>query len=187
MDVYMLTKNKFKLLTAKSVFDGSGINLKILEDEYPEIQADTSIEIAKHTALAAVKDHKCIVIREDHSTYFNAMGGFPGPYGNYFERHIPPEKILDIMKYMKDRTGYFELGAVIAWPNGKFKEYSNRVEFVISKKCSDKGKGWDKILMFPDDDKTFSEYGEQGSVGNDASRWNKNFINILKDIKRRKK
>jgi len=182
MDVYMLTRNKYKLLAAKSVFNRSGITLKILDVDYPEIQADTSVEIAKHTALAAAYDHNYIVIREDHSTYFNALLGFPGPYGNYFERHISPENLLDLMKGKKDRRGYFELGAVIAWPDGKFKEYVHRVPFAVSKKCSKKGKGWDKVLMHPNDTRTFGEYGEQGSVGNDASVWNKNFLNIIKDL-----
>ena len=183
--VYLLTKNKFKWMAASSAFDKSGIDLIMLDKEYPEIQADTSVEIAKHTALAAAKENKCVVIREDHSFFINGLHGFPGPYAHYFEERISAETILDLMKGCKDRTGYFELGAVIAWQNGSFKEFSNKVPIIVSNVCHGKRAGWDKILMFPDDTKTFGEYDEQGNVGGDADKWNKNFASIIKYLKER--
>ena len=47
--VYLITKNQGKIMAAKSVFDKYGVELKNVEQEFPEIQADTSLEIAKHT------------------------------------------------------------------------------------------------------------------------------------------
>ncbi len=62
--VYLVTKNKGKLLAAKSVFTEFNLELKQLNKSYPEIQAETSSEIARFTALQAAKDIGAPVIRK---------------------------------------------------------------------------------------------------------------------------
>ena len=52
-EVYLITKNKGKLIAAQSVFMDFDIKLLPVEKNYPEIQAETSLEIAKYTAVQA--------------------------------------------------------------------------------------------------------------------------------------
>ena len=47
MKIYLVTRNTGKLLAAKSVFDRYSIEIQGVERDYPEIQANTSLEIAK--------------------------------------------------------------------------------------------------------------------------------------------
>ena len=111
MEIYLITKNKGKVLAAQSVFSKFGIIVKNIEKDYPEIQANTSMEIAKYTALQAAKEFNVPVVREDHSLFIAALGGFPGPYTNYFDKTIPAEKILELIKDSKDKTAYMEVAA----------------------------------------------------------------------------
>jgi len=75
--VYLITKNPGKLQSAKKVFDGYGVELIMPEKDYVEIQASTSAEIARYTALCAVQELGAPVIREDHRLYINCLG-IPG-------------------------------------------------------------------------------------------------------------
>jgi len=98
MELNILTKNSGKLKSKlKNVFDRYGIKTVFIEKDYPEIQADNSLEIARFTALQAAKDLNVPVIREDHSFYINFLKS-PGPYTNYMEKVMSADKILNIFK-----------------------------------------------------------------------------------------
>jgi len=176
--VYLITNNSGKLLAAKKAFEGSGIELKQLTGEFPEIQADTSLEIARYTAIQVAKEKKVNVIREDHSLFINALG-IPGPYTNYVEKRIPAQKMLELLKG-KDRTGYFEIGTVYAEPNGLTKEFTYQVPIKISEELKGTRGEWNKILMLKDSNKTFAESTEEEN----ANVWNKNFKKIVEYLKK---
>ena len=56
--VYLMTKNKGKIDAAQGVFDKYGIEVRSLDFDVPEIQADTSIEIAKNMVIQAFEKFK---------------------------------------------------------------------------------------------------------------------------------
>ncbi len=183
MDIYLVTRNKGKLLAANSAFDNTGIFLKPVERDYPEIQADTSAEIAKYTALEAAKNLGAPAIREDHSLVLNALD-IPGPYMNYFEKHVPPEKILKILERFNDRSGYFEVATAYAEPDGEVQQFSFRVPFRISKEMRGKLQtGWNKILVLEGETRTLAEYPETERT----HIWNKNYLAIVKYLKENSK
>jgi XTP/dITP diphosphohydrolase len=180
MQIYLATKSPGKLAAANSVFSEYGITLNLVETDYPEIQAETSQEIAKFTALEVAKSLNAPAIREDHSLYINALK-FPGPYTNYFEKKIPASMLLEWLKNSNDRSGYFEIAAVYASPDGFFKEFVYQVPITIAlEEKGDLQKGWARVLMLKDDTRTFAEYPEQERV----HVWNKNYqaiVNYLKE------
>ncbi|MFY9493533.1 MAG: non-canonical purine NTP pyrophosphatase [Minisyncoccia bacterium] len=174
MKIYLVTKNTGKLLVAKSIFNKRNITLLQIKKDYPEIQADDGLKIARHTALQAAKELGTPAIREDHSLYINALG-IPGPYMNYFEKKITAADILKILKNFKDRSGYFEVATVYGKPNGETKEYSFRVPFSIAKKeRGDLQAGWTRIIILKGERRTLAEYPESERV----NIWNKNYLKI---------
>lgn len=178
MEIYLITKNKGKLLAAADVFEKKGITVLYTEKTYPEIQADSSLEIAKYTALQAAKDLCMPAIREDHSIYINALG-IPGPYMNYFEKKVSISIILEILKNFKDRSGYFEVATVYAEPNGKTIEYIFKVPFYITEKENgDLQDGWPRIIALEGEKRTLAEYQESERV----NIWNKNYIKIAEKL-----
>lgn len=177
--VNLITKNPGKLLVAQNAFSKYGIQVNQISKEFPEIQADTSLEIAKYTALEAAKEFNMPVIREDHSMIINALG-IPGPYTNFMERHLPVEKLLEILETQKDRSGYMEVATVYAEPNGFVLEYSYQVPIFFEKKIKipDRRKGWSGIIRLAGETRTLTEYPEEERT----NIWNKNYISIAEHL-----
>jgi len=174
--VNIVTKNPSKRMAAKKAFDKYNIETLFVDKEYPEVQADTSLEIARFTALQAAKELNMPVIREDHSLFINALG-IPGPYTTYFEKKISAGKILKMLEKEQDRSGYFEVATVYARPDGFTKELTFRVPIELAKE--EKGglqKGWARIIMLANENRTIAEYPEEERI----DVWNKNYEEIAK-------
>lgn len=178
--VYLLTANKGKALAAEKAFSKLCIEVKAIKSDIPEIQADSSLEIARHAALIAAKELNAPVIREDHSMFINALNNFPGPYIAYFDYNMPVEKLLKMMEGEADRNGYFELAAVYATPEGKTKEYVYRVPVEIATEKKGESNNWDKVIRHPGSSTTFAETNEI----NNLDVWNRNFARIAEDLSR---
>lgn len=71
--IYLMTKNPGKIAAAQSVFSKYDIEVRSLDFDIPEIQADTSIEIAKYAVERAYEKFKEPVIREDHSLFIDEI------------------------------------------------------------------------------------------------------------------
>lgn len=175
--VYLITRNPGKIKSAQNVFDKYKITLLMPEKDYVEIQANSSLEIARFTAVEASKDLGKPVIREDHSLYLNSLG-FPGPYTSFIEKKLSAEKLLKILESCDDRTGYFEIATVYAEPSGLVKEFVCKVPIHIKKEevVPDSRGGWNGLLCLAGEQRAFTEYPEEERL--DA--WNKNFTDIAK-------
>ena len=178
MKINIITKNPGKILAAENLFNKYNIETFFIEKDYPEIQADTSLEIARFTALQAAKELNIPVIREDHSFFLNALG-FPGPYTNYIERKLPVKKLLEIMKNRADRTGYFEIATVYACPDESVKEHVFQIPIKLAlEEKGDLKSGWDRILQFGNETRTFAEYSEKERL----EVWEEGFKAIAEEL-----
>lgn len=149
--VFLITKNQFKLKTAKQVFDHYSIPLESLTKDYEEIQANTSLEVARFTAIQAAKENNITVVREDHSFYINAIN-FPGPFMAYFNKNIDPEIIIKMLSSFSDRTAYFEIATVLANPKGETIEHVFRVPAIIETAVKVLDVGIDGIIRLANED-----------------------------------
>ncbi len=80
------------------------IELRQLNMETPELQADTAGEVALASARWAALQVGRPVLVSDVGMEINALGGFPGPYTKYVDGKLPPEKILAMMSDESDRS-----------------------------------------------------------------------------------
>ncbi len=179
MKVYLATKNSGKLLAAKAAFSRYQIDILSLDREYPEIQADTSSEIAKYTALQAARDVGESAIREDHSLFIKCLR-IPGPYTSFIERRVPVDVLLRILDLFPDRSGYFEVAACCAHPDGTFQEFSYQVPIELA--GEERGtlkSGWSRIIMLKGETRTFAEYPETERL----QIWNKNYEKIAQYLR----
>ena len=177
VEAYLLTGNSDKLKSAQKAFEATDIRLRQLDEDYPEIQASSSLKVARHTVKQAMKDYDKPVIREDHSMYLDSIPGFPGPYMSYFDQNIPAEKLLRLLRG-RERTGHFEISAVLGLPNGDIKEYSFTVPIEIADEVRGDKRNWDRIMMLEGSDKTFAESSEESRL----KIWNKNYRDIAEDL-----
>lgn len=180
MKIYLVTKNHGKIAAARHAFAGNNIELVSVEKDYPEIQADTSLEIARFTAQEAAHELGAPALREDHSFCLNALKGIPGPYMNYFNRRLSENDIIDLYKQFAERSGYFEVATVLAHPDGALLESLFRVSFTLS--FEPRGMfqtGWNRIIILKGETRTLAEYPEHERV----HIWNKGYQDILAQLK----
>lgn len=173
VEAYLLTGNSDKLKSARKAFKGKNAVLKQLGEDYPEIQASSSLEIARHTVKQAMEDYDKPVMREDHSMYLDAIPGFPGPYMSYFDQNTSAEKLLELLNG-RERTGHFEISAVLGLASGNIKEYSFTVPIEIAEEIRGDERNWDRIMMLEGSGKTFAESSEESRL----EIWNKNYRDI---------
>jgi XTP/dITP diphosphohydrolase len=176
--VYLMTKNKGKLAAAQSVFDKYGVEVRSLDFDVPEIQADTSAEIAKNMVLQAFEKFREPVIREDHSLFIDEIN-FPGPFMAFAEKNISAEKLTQMIKDFKSTSGRFELAAAYCDKDGNIHAFSYSVPIVFE--TIPRGvpsDGWNQLIRFPDEKRVFTEYSseERNHV------WSKNYEEIAKLI-----
>ncbi len=81
-----------------------------------------------------------------------------------------------LLQGVLDRTGYFEIAAAYAEPDGFLKEYSYRVEIHIKTEevIGDPRGGWNGVLALAGETRAFTEYPESERSG----VWSKNFEEI---------
>ncbi|MEA1937452.1 MAG: non-canonical purine NTP pyrophosphatase [Patescibacteria group bacterium] len=159
--LYLVTKNQGKLMAAKNTFDKYNTIITSLDRNYPEIQAESSLEVARFTALQAAKEINSPVIREDHSLFIHVLG-IPGPYTNYIEKKISAEKLLEILKNFNDRTGHFEIATVYAEPDGKTFEYVFQVPVTFGKEIKGNNpRGWNGLIRIGNESRAITEYSEE--------------------------
>jgi XTP/dITP diphosphohydrolase len=181
MKIYLLTKNPGKIKAASSVFNKYGIDVEFIGKEYPEIQANSSLEIARFSAVQAAKDFVIPVVREDHSLFINAIG-IPGPYTSFIEEKISPEKLLKIIKCLGDNTGFFEVATVYAESDGKTIENVFQVPMTFGSEIKTKGRGWSGLIRILDETRTITEYPEEERL----HIWNQGYEAIAKKLIERK-
>ncbi|HCH34922.1 MAG: Non-canonical purine NTP pyrophosphatase [Candidatus Saccharibacteria bacterium GW2011_GWC2_48_9] len=176
--VHLLTGNLGKIKAANHIFNKYGIEVHPLALDIPEIQADTSLDVAVDMVKKAFNLTGKAVIREDHSFYIDELG-IPGPFMAYVDKRVSTDSLLKILNTLSSRTGYFELSAAFADEDGKVSEFSYKVpiEFALEPK-GDESQRWERLIKFPNDTKVFAEYNESERV----STWSKNYEQIAQMI-----
>lgn len=174
--IYLLTKNKGKLLAAQKIFDKFRIEIGSIDKEFPEIQAGSSIEIAKFSTEAASKEFNVPILREDHGLYIEALEYFPGPFTAFFDKNMDVEILLKMLENFDNRNAEMELAASLTIPSKGTFESVYRVPLEISKDIQGGERNWDKVLKLRGKEKTFSESTEEDNV----DVWSKNYETLAK-------
>lgn len=101
LPVTFVTGNKNKLREAEGIL---GITLVSQTFDIPELQFDTSAEVAVYKAKEAAKQCKGPVIVDDTALHFNAIGGLPGAYIRAFTDKLKPADIARILHGFEDKS-----------------------------------------------------------------------------------
>jgi len=104
--VWIATSNHHKYVEARAVLQEFGVNLKHLEMERVEIQANNLAEIAVYSA-EHVKPNGRIIVVEDAGLFIDQYEGFPGPYSSYVLQTIDLNGVLKLMERVEKRNASF--------------------------------------------------------------------------------
>jgi XTP/dITP diphosphohydrolase len=113
---YFVTSNVHKFQEARQVLSEYRLATAKLKVEAVEIQDDSLENIAKYSALDAVKNCGLPVFVEDAGLFVNSLKGFPGPYSKYVYNTIGLKGILKLMKNIENRSAHFKSVVAFATP-----------------------------------------------------------------------
>jgi XTP/dITP diphosphohydrolase len=156
---YFVTTNVHKFQEARRVLSEYKIATAMLRVEAVEIQDDNAENIAKTSAMDAVKNSGLPVFVEDAGIFVEALNGFPGPYSSYVYRTVGTKGILKLMRNVENREAYFQAVIAFSSPEDEPICFTGRVRGKISlKERGNSGFGYDPIFVpSKGDDRTFAE------------------------------
>lgn len=102
--ITFVTGNNLKFQVASDIFSPYGIELIQEKIDVPEIQAETTEEVACFSAKFAANKLNKPVIVNDSGFYINALNGFPGVYTKDINKKFNSKNLLDLMADYDDRS-----------------------------------------------------------------------------------
>lgn len=153
-----VTGNSKKFVEAKAYFP----EIERLELDLPEIQSLDSYEIIEAKLAVATRiapdNAQRILIVEDVSLTFDAMGGLPGPLIKFFVQEIGPKGLYHMAKSFNATRAHVSLTMGIAFPEGKHEFFRSQISGTIVEPRGETSFGFDPIFA-PDglEGKTFGE------------------------------
>jgi XTP/dITP diphosphohydrolase len=157
--VFFVTSNVHKFNEARRVLAEYKVATALLKVKKVEVQDDNVENIAKASALDAVKKCKLPIIVEDAALFVEALNGFPGPYSSYVYRTIGTKGSLKLMENVEKRDAYFQSVVAFCSPEELPKCFHGKVEGRISlEERGSSGFGFDPIFEpSASSNKTFDE------------------------------
>ena len=105
---FFVTSNIHKFNEARRVLSEYKLAIAMLKIKAAEIQDDSLENIAKASAIDAVKNCGLPIIVGDSGLFIEALNGFPGPYSSYAYRTIETRGVLKLMEKVDKRDAYFQ-------------------------------------------------------------------------------
>lgn len=186
--LHFATTNEWKLNRAREYFSKFGITLESFPIELPESRSDDVLEVAKEKAELAYCKLKKPVFVLDAGFYIKALNGFPATYVKFAEKFLGSERIIKLMKGVKDRT--WEFPHAICFKDQKTENvFVGTIKGVITKKMSkvreNKFGRFNDIMKPTGYKKCFAEMTETELKEFDEKVWNPtvydNFIDWFKN------
>ena len=144
---FFVTSNVHKFNEARQVFSEYKVATAMLKIKAVEIQDDNLENIAKASAIDAVKTCGLPIIVEDAGLFIEALNGFPGPYSSYVYRTIGTIGILKLMKNVDKRDAYFQSVVAFSSPEEAPKCFHGKAKGKISlEERGSLGFGFDPIF-----------------------------------------
>jgi len=183
MKITYVTGNWAKVATAKQYFEPLGIEVDNIKIDCPEIQADTTEEVANYSSKYASEYLKCDVLKNDIGLYVPALNGFPGPYTHYVDETLGEDGLLKLMENVQNREAYF-VECLSYTQYGKEPVcFTSKTKGKIALEKSGKyGWSWDFVFIPEGKDETLANYQDEERF----TMWNMNgygeLANYLKTI-----
>ena len=157
--VTFVTGNKNKLREAQQIL---GVELKSQTVDLPELQFDTSDQVAIYKAKEAAKIIGGPVIIDDTALHFNAIGGLPGAYIRAFTDKLTPANLTRLLYGFEDKSAYVTCSiGFCAGPDSEPQVFTGRCDGTIVEPRGDGGFGFDPIFQPNGFDKTYAELSNE--------------------------
>ena len=125
--------------------------------DLPEIQSLDLHEIIKHKTKEAFKKVGGLVLVEDTSLTFNALGKLPGPLVKWFLTELDNDGLCKILNSYDDRSALAEVCFGL-YDGKELKMFEGQMEGTVSASPrGERGFGWDSVFIPKGHEKTWGE------------------------------
>jgi len=147
-----ITKNKGKVEEFRAYTKASVIEIAHVDASYPELQADTLVEVAKYALQYCKAFYDPPFIIEDSGLFIDDLAGFPGPYSAYVFKTVGCDGVLKLAE--EGTTARFK--SVIGMHySGDIKLFEGEVNGTLVPRRGTMGFGFDPIFEYKG--RTFAE------------------------------
>jgi XTP/dITP diphosphohydrolase len=158
--VWLVTGNLHKFNEVRPVLSKYNIAAGMLRKiDAVEIQDDDIENVAKASALDAVRKSRLPIVVEDAGLFIEALSSFPGPYSSFVYRTIGNDGVLKLMRNVANRGARFR--SVVAFSSPKQDaslSFTCEVRGeIVKRKRGTGGFGFDPIFKPSSSQKTFAE------------------------------
>ncbi len=149
----LVTHNRHKYEEMRKIVPG----LKMVDMEYPEIQANTLEEVVDFSLeyLSKVIGENFII--DDSGLFIEALNSFPGVYSAYVFDTLGNEGILKLMEEKERREAYFKTVVGIRFEGINYKLVGICHGKIAEEPKGENGFGYDPIFIPEGSEKTFAE------------------------------
>jgi XTP/dITP diphosphohydrolase len=173
MRLGFITSNEGKFREMNTALSPLGHEVMQLNMEYPELQADSILEVARF-GLDWIKDlikkenndsieqniqKMDAIIIEDSGIFVHSLKDFPGVYSKFVFKTIGYLGIIHLMKEHEDRSATFRSCIALNNLNNNSNQFFEGIckGTIVSKPKGKKGFGYDPIFQAEGASKTFAE------------------------------
>lgn len=160
--IFFATNNMHKFNEAREVLRDYKVATGMLRVKAVEIQSDNLEEIARASAIDALKKCNLPIIVEDAGLFIEAVNGFPGPYSAYAYKTIGNEGLLKLMENVGNRKATFR--SVVAYDSVELEtptcfvgEVAGEITREERKGAGKSGFGFDPVFKPANVGRTFAE------------------------------
>jgi XTP/dITP diphosphohydrolase len=157
---WLVTGNLHKFNEVRPVLSKYNIAACMLRKiDAVEIQDDDIENVAKTSALDAVRKSRLPIVVEDAGLFIETLSNFPGPYSSFVYRTIGNDGILKLMRNAANRGARFRSAVAFSSPK-QDKPLSFSCEIrgeIVKRKRGTCGFGFDPIFKPSGSQKTFAE------------------------------
>ena len=160
MKLLFATHNPNKVREFKEILKGVA-EVEQLNEEYPEIQADTSEEVAAESVKKSAEKHGKTIIVEDSGLFIDALKGFPGVYSAPIHRQIGLRGILKLTEGVSARGATYKSAVGYCEPGKKPLVFLGEEKGTIANAIrGTHGFGHDPIFIPGGSEKTYGEMAD---------------------------
>lgn len=158
--ITFVTGNPGKLREAKEIL---GVDLVSKTCDIPELQLDTSAEVAYYKAKEAAKIIGGPVLVDDTALHFNAIGGLPGTYIRSFTDRLTPANIARILLGFEDKSARVTCSlGYCAGPDAEPQVFTGECPgTIVSEPRGSGGFGFDPIFQPEGYNQTYAELSSE--------------------------
>jgi inosine triphosphate pyrophosphatase len=171
--VTFVTGNKNKLREAEGIL---GVKLLSQTIDLPELQFETSDQVAIYKAQEAARLVGGPVLIDDTALHFHALGGLPGAYIRPFIEKLGPANLARLLSGFDDKSATVTCSiGYCAGPGSEAIVFTGSVDGSIVEPKGGGGFGFDPIFRPNGFEKTYAELSEaeKNGVSHRALAWAK--------------